>query len=119
MTQQITIPWADGEYSFKLAVGQLRELQEKLKIGVGGLLKRVLAGDYYVDDVREIMRLGLIGGGTAPLDALRLIENYVDARPLAENLQFASIVLYAAITGVQDDPVGKPQSTPTQMTMVE
>lgn len=71
---------------------------------------RNIGGDWRVDDVRETIRLGLIGGGMTPSDAYLLVATYVDARPLAENISLAAEVLLHAVIGDPDDPVGKPEA---------
>lgn len=103
----ITTKWADGEYTFRLAIGQLRELQEKCDCGPPEILARLAAQRWRIDDLRETIRLGLIGGGTTPVAALKLVERYVDDRPLLESVTVASSILLAALVGADDDPVGK------------
>lgn len=103
----ITIAWADGDHKFRLAIGHIRELQEKLKVGPMAILRRMGSGDWLVDDAREVLRLGLIGGGKTPTEALALVGRYVDDRPFAESVQPAMAVLLAAVIGVEDEPLGK------------
>lgn len=103
----IDFEWADGHYQFRLPIGQLRELQEKCGAGPRVIFERLRSGMWMVDDIRETIRLGLIGGGTAPIPARALVERYVDARPLSENVMAATSILLAAIVGVPDDNVGK------------
>lgn len=110
----ITLAWADGDYRFRLPIGQLRELQEKCDAGPMVILDRLRVGKWLVDDIRESIRLGLIGGGMKPLDALVLVKRYVDERPLAENVVHATAVLLAAVMGVPGDPVGKLQAEKTE-----
>lgn len=103
----ITFDWADGTYKFRLALGEIRELQEKTKIGPRRLYLRILAGDWLIDDLREPIRLGLIGGGMSPPKALDLVRRYVDGRPALESMEPSVRILAAFLTGVSDDPVGK------------
>lgn len=116
---KIELVWADGagpgeggKYIFRLRIGELRELQEKVNAGPQTVLQRLATGAWYVDDIRETLRLGLIGGGLAPAKALKLVERYVDAedRPLIENAPAAQAVILAAVIGVGDDPVGKAEA---------
>lgn len=95
----ITMAWGDGEHRFRLAIGQLRELQDKCGAGPAEILRRVADGTWRVDDLREVLRLGLIGGGKAPLEALALVQRYVDERPLLESVMPARAVLLAALVG--------------------
>jgi hypothetical protein len=92
-----TFEWADGEYKFRLSIGQLRELQDKTGVGPYALLSRVIDGTWKVDDLREVIRLGLIGGGLEPLKALSLVKNYVEGRPLMESLTPVKVILAAAL----------------------
>jgi hypothetical protein len=115
-----TFEWADGEYKFRLAIGQLRELQDKTGVGPYALLSRVIDRTWKVDDLREVIRLGLIGGGLEPLKALSLVKNYVEGRPLMESLTPVKVILAAALFGDPDDPVGKrnrrrPRINPVQL----
>lgn len=106
----LTMLWGDGEFRFRLAIGQLRELQEKANAGPPELFERLRTNTWRVDDIRETLRLGLIGGGMSPTDALTKVIRYVDARPLFENVGPALNVLGAALLGVPDDqPAGKEQ----------
>lgn len=104
----IAFEWADGHYTFRLPIGQLRELQDKCGAGPRVVFERLRTGTWLVDDIRETIRLGLIGGGQVkPIDARVLVERYVDPRPLSENVMAATSILLAAIVGVPDDQVGK------------
>jgi hypothetical protein len=60
---RILLPFADGVYAFALWYGQLHELQEKTDAGPLVIYNRVLSGTWRYDDVRETIRLALIGGG--------------------------------------------------------
>jgi hypothetical protein len=99
--------WADGTYRFALRLRELEELQEKLDCGPMALFKRVKADEWRVGDLRETIRLGLIGGGQKPEQALTLVRRYVDGRPLSEATLPAMAILAAAIWGVADDQPGK------------
>lgn len=103
----ISLDFGDGEHRFRLAIGQLRELQEKLAASPGAVLKRLIAYEPMADDAREVLRIGLVGGGMPPADALSLVRRYVDARPLIEPLPIAVKVLQAALFGVPDEKPGK------------
>lgn len=110
----VTIAWADGDYTFRLPIGQLRELQDKCGAGPLAIFERLRNGTWMVDDIRETLRLGLIGGGLKPPEALVLIKRYVDDRPWAENVLAATTVLLAAVMGVPGDQVGKDEAARTE-----
>lgn len=103
----VTFAWADDTYRFALPLGQVRELEENRKTGARRILIKLRSGDEDFDDIREVIRLGLIGGGQKPTDALKLVKRYVDDRPRGENIVSAMLILSAHIIGNPDDPVGK------------
>jgi Phage tail tube protein, GTA-gp10 len=73
-------------------------------------LLRSTGNDWRVDDVRETIRLGLIGGGMTPSDASVQVARYVDAAgEWPTNVGLASAILLHALTGPQDDQPGKAQ----------
>src|SRR3954469_23053970 len=89
---KITLEWADGEYDFRLGIGELRELQEKTRrvknvagdyeyFGPMRLFDMPSGNDWMVQHVQEVIRIGVIGGGTKPVEAVRLVRRYVDEVP--------------------------------------
>jgi Phage tail tube protein, GTA-gp10 len=112
---EITFAWADGTYTFRLAYGELAELQEKSGVGPQLLLSRLIDGSWRVADAYDTIRLGLIGGGKSPVDAMKLCERYVRERPLIESLTPAKAILLAALSGVEGEEwPGKDGSGATQ-----
>lgn len=110
----IAFDWADDSYRFCLRIGELRELQEKRDAGPLELFNRIVSHTWRVDDLREIIRLGLIGGGMQPVEALRLVRAYVDPpRPLMESVDPALAILTAALRGVDDEQPGKTEAAET------
>lgn len=103
----VTLDWADGTYVFRLAWGQLLELQEKCDAGPYVILQRLHGGEWRVQEVSNVIRLGLIGGGLEPKEALRLVRTYVEDRPPMESLMTAQAVLAAGCIGAQDEPSKK------------
>lgn len=121
----IALEFADGEYLFRLPVAQIVELQEKCGAGVAAVFSRLMMGRYRgpggdilfnpleaifkLEDIRDTIRLGLIGGGEGtvdgqpvkvdPIKAKRLVQDYVDSRPLLETWRIASAVLAAFVVG--------------------
>ncbi len=107
---RFSFPWADGVHVFRLGIGEIRELQDVTGVGPHALLKRIMAGEWRVDDLRETIRLGLIGGGMEPAKALPLVIRYVENRPLLESVRPALAVLSAVLSGFAETPVGKPKA---------
>ncbi len=108
------IAWQGGEHNFCLAAaGDIFTLEANCKAGIAGIHRRLLGGEWFLNDIRETIRLGLIGGGMAADDAMQLIKSSVDANPrgLAPSIVVAIAVLEAVIIGVPDDPVGKNQAS--------
>lgn len=104
---KIELAWADGDYTFRLAWGQLAELQEKTDCGPYVVLQRLLDGTWFTTDISHVIRLGLIGGGMEPPKALALVRAYVEERPPVENLPVAQAIMMAACMGAPDDKVGE------------
>ena len=104
---KITLTWGDGDYDFRLGWGQLAELQEKTNAGPYVVLTRLYDGTWRVEDISNVIRLGLIGGGMKPTDALNKVRIYVEARPPIENTQTAIAITAAGLMGADDEPLGE------------
>lgn len=91
--------FGDDNYEFRLGVEQIRELERKTEAGVYQVFRRIVGGSWFADDVRETIRLGLIGGGTEAVKALRLVRTYVDGKPLADAAPLATRILQSALFG--------------------
>lgn len=107
---KITLDWADDTYVFRLAWGQLVELQEKCDAGPYIILQRLYEGSWKMLDVSEPIRLGLIGGGMEPVKALKLVREYVQARPVNESVLYAQAILSAGLMGAPDEAPKKKAS---------
>lgn len=105
----VDFDWADDNYSFALKIEQLIELQEKCDAGPAFVLARLQQKLWRVEDVRETIRLGLIGAGMEPRKATKLVRTWVDERPLAENVIVAEAIVAAALYGA---PEGKRDAPP-------
>jgi hypothetical protein len=103
----ITRAWGDGEHRFRLRIGELRELEAKREAGAFEIYSRLASGSWRVDDIVEVLRLGLIGGGVAPVMALGLTAKYVTPTAFLENVVAAREVLLCALFGDPADMVGK------------
>jgi len=105
-----TFAWGDGEYKFRLGLGELRELQDKCGTGPFVIYQRLADGTWHVDDVREPLRLGLIGGGMNPTMALGKVGRYLGPGQFLENVIAARRVMLAGLFGDPEDTVGKAQA---------
>lgn len=122
---EVALPWGDGEYKFRLGYGELRDLQETCDAGPKRIADRLLPYDparnphgdnFRVEDVRETIRLGLMGAGKTQAEALALITKFVDRRPLNENRYIAWAILAAVLVGATDEQVGKAEEPETKAT---
>lgn len=101
----IELDWADGGYIFDIGpLDRVRALQEKCDAGPQLIAHRLESGFWKVDDFRETLLQGLIGGGKTAAEALALIRQYVDGIPAKEHILPARAVLLAYINGL---PKGK------------
>lgn len=143
MDTAVDLAFADGEYRFWLPLPQIFELQrktgetsplvleERLRAAIGQDGEEFVfagGGAAMVEDVRETLRLGLIGGNrglvdgqeieVGPMLAKQLVDQYAyPARPLAEGVVLSWRVLHAAVFGIRLTPKkaepgapGKPRS---------
>src|SRR5262245_43932089 len=105
---EVELTWGDGEHKFNIAkLKCILELEEKCEVGVAEIYQRISTGKWRFNDIRETLRLGLIGAGMRPDQALRLINRYCDDRPWTESLLTAQAVLIAAMVGVPGDDLEK------------
>lgn len=109
---EITLDFADDTYRFRLAWGQLSQLQEAVDAGPFVVLGRLRGGTWRMEDISNVIRLGLIGGGLEPIKALKLVRNYVEDRPPLESHAFAIAILTAGLIGAPDEDGSKKNESP-------
>lgn len=105
---KVMLPFADGDYEFRLAWAELLMLQESRNCGPFVVLDRLTSGQWMIEDIAEVLRIGLIGGGIEPGKAVKMVRSYVQGFPPMLNLVFAQQVLGAALVGAADEIVGEP-----------
>lgn len=103
----VSLDWADGTYHFRIAWGELELLQEACECGPYVVLSRLYDNTWNVGDISHVIRLGLVGGGMAPVEALKKVRAYVEARPPMESIETAKAVLLAALMGVPEEKLKK------------
>jgi len=130
--------WGDSERTFRLRIGDWRKVQETCDAGPAEIAARLAAwasarklspsasfldllasgalGRWRVDDIREPIYRGLIGGGMDPTQAGRLIRDLHDERPLMENVDLALEIVLASLVGPEDEPVGETSGGPSTTT---
>lgn len=106
--------FGDGTYTFRLGLSQIEELERKREISIFEIVERLRARTSRLTDISEVLRLGLVGGGMVPVEALALVRRYVDERPLDESRDIAYAVGIAALmrlhTDALDDQPGEVQA---------
>ena len=127
METAVTAEFADGEYRFWLPLPQMTALEracgdvsiltleERMRAAIGQdgeTFVFVGGGSAMVADIRETIRLALIGGDhgmvdgesveVGPIRAKQLVDEYVcPARPMGEGLVLAWRILHALVFGVR------------------
>jgi len=102
---EVTLDWADGTYSFRLGLGEIEEIETKFDRSIFVIASALGERTARSTEISEILRIGLIGGGMAPPDALAKTRRYVDERPLEENRDTAYAVALAGLLRVHGDEV--------------
>lgn len=120
-TREIFLVWADGRgsgedgaYPFRLDLKRLEELQALTDSGPELIKIKLETGTWKAADIRETIRLGLIGAGMDPSNALRLVMLYVDDECLLENKQIAHAVIVAALVVGKKKIDGEAKPAPTE-----
>jgi len=108
----VTFDWADGTFQFRLGWGEIAKLQEACDAGPFVILDRLNAKACKIEDISNVLRLGLVGGGLTPVEALKKTRAYVEARPPAENLLPAIAVLSAGCYGAPEEGIEKKLQAP-------
>lgn len=119
----IMLMWGDGENKFRYGIGQFRELQEKVNarrlhigaplIGPMTLLDALREKNVWPDDLRDILRIGLVGGGLTASETHRKLVLYFDASPPADSMLPAYLILLAGFIGVPEDEIKKKMEVKT------
>lgn len=92
--------FGDGERDFRITPELIVELERKTGAGIGGLCRRLFAGNFQHADITETIRLALVGGGASPKDADALVAAYAVNRPLGEIFPLAVSILETLWFGV-------------------
>lgn len=95
MTTSVNLFFGDKERTFKLTPKLIPELERIGGRGIGTMCKSLFAGDFSQVDIRETIRLALIGGGADPKDAATLVTVYADDAPLSQTYPLAVSILEA------------------------
>lgn len=105
----LQLSWPDQSRTYRLKLGELRQLEEKCGLGPFEILVALQNGRWKVDHVFDTVRLGMIGGGARMDEALRICELTIHDGTLAEAAVYAQAILHAAITGAPDEEIVGPK----------
>lgn len=104
---EVTLPFGGEDRLFRLPIGRVRAVQERCDAGPPELVSRFVNKTWRVDDVREPILQGLIGGGLAPHEAQRLVESAMDGLPMLQFVPIAQAVVMAFLIGAEDEEPGE------------
>lgn len=128
---EIRLPFGPEERTFRLGIGELRKIEERCDAGAPELLTRLsplvraieakltfaqilqagLLGSWRIDDVREPLLQGLIGGGLGSTEAGVLVRAVFDEKLSFEFAPIAYLVLEAAWSSPPHDLPGERVAT--------
>ncbi len=113
----IELVWGRGLQHFRIGIGEFRALQDAVnrrRLGLGApligpmdLLNALRANNAWPDDIRDVLRLGLIGGGMKSPEAHSEMVHYFDLSPPLEHMKPAMVVLLAGMAGAPGDEAAK------------
>lgn len=110
----VVLAFGDGEYLFRLGWGEIAKLQEARDCGPFVLHDRLRDSSCRVEDIAEVIRWGLIGGGLTPTEAMQKLKLFVQDRPPAETRLIAYVVMAAACFGAPEEQVEKKSEAPNR-----
>lgn len=101
----VELDFGDGTYTFRLGLAEIEEIEEKRGVALFAIMLRLRPEqrEARLADIMEVIRLGLIGGGMKPVDAMVKVRRYVDERPIDENRDVAFGVVLAGLARVHTD----------------
>lgn len=102
---KITKFFGDGPHDFCMRIGEIEELQELTEVGLLSTLDRITM--MFIKDIKEVLRLGLIGGGLDKAKAYQLVTRHVVEAYLIDAASLAGEVVQAALRGAPEDAPGE------------
>jgi len=97
----ITRELSGRNYRFDLNPDQIKELERLSGAGIGAIWQRVATLNFKFDDLRETVRLGLIGGGVSIPEASAIVKFAIDGRPVNEFFEVPMAILKAVFEGAE------------------
>lgn len=84
---------------FRLGIDELLAVEDACKSAVADIRSRLALKRWWISDVREPLRLGLLGGGMEPEKVRKLIDEHVAPGRIERHAMTALIVVNAALLG--------------------
>ncbi len=104
----LELSWVGGTHPFRLRLSELRALQDARNAGPEEIFNRFRIGNWRADDLIQVIRFGLVGGGTlSASEAATLVTPLVDLHPLSDFKLTALAILGHALFGPEDDQLGE------------
>ena len=94
----------EDDFDLCLRIGELIDLSEVRDCGPSLILQRLQTNNWYVQDITETVRLALIGGGMPQYEAKKLVNRSIKEGYLQVYMPVALECLFAALTGIEDQP---------------
>ena len=83
-------------------------MQEARNVGPFVTLERLHGTEWMVEDIRDVIRQGFVGGGMDEIKARKLVKEYVETRPPHDSLVLARAIIAAAVIGpAEEEPPPK------------
>lgn len=103
MAGAITLKWQGGEHPFLLRIGELRTLDDRLLDGAMAASGRLRLLKPRFNDVYEVVRQGLIGGGMPEREASILVETVEAQSGIGPMVPLAQAILLQAFYRREED----------------
>lgn len=107
MGGSITLKWQGGEHSFLLRIGELRALDDRLYEGAMAASGRLRLLKPRFNDVYEVVRQGLIGGGMPEREASILVETVESQSGIGPLVPLAQAILLQAFYRQEEEDSGE------------
>lgn len=108
----VELDFGDGTFTFRLGLDEIEELERKRNAGVFAITTGLspVNRTCRLSDISEVIRIGLIGGGMKPVEAMAKVKRYVDERPIDESRDIAYAIMLAALMRVHSTELEAPTS---------
>ena len=101
-TTKLVARFAGRDRIFCLRIGEIEQLETLCNAGVGAIYSRLATLQFRFADIRETIRLGLIGGGMIESEAEYWVGSMIDDKPLKSYIPLAIDILAALLEGFAD-----------------